>query len=134
MHRTVSNAQTGENSTAPAVGVVRRQRHSLNRGASTSTVPNRVCSRRVRRSLSGCSIPQSGQTRWWTAYAATWLHSMPACSSDSTKPISASVLTTPSRLNVASSAVFTFPALVLASNRAVHCITPSAFMVRHQPA
>ena len=65
---------------------------------------------------------------------------MPACSSDnsvlvsdSTKPISVSVLTTPGRLNVTSSVMFTAPALVLASSRTAHCITPAALTIRHQP-
>jgi len=44
--------------------------------------------------------------------------------SDNTKPTSASVLTTPGRLNVTSSVVVTSPALVLASSRTVHCIKP----------
>ena len=34
----------------------------LYRGASTSTVPNRVCSRRCRRSFTGWKVRQSGQT------------------------------------------------------------------------
>jgi len=62
VQRAVNSVQTGETGTS-ARGVVKRQRHSLNRGASTSTVPNSVCSRRVRRSLSGCSTPHAGQTR-----------------------------------------------------------------------
>ncbi len=62
VQRAVNSAQTGETVTS-ARGVVRRQRHTLNRGASTSTVPNSVCSRRVRRSLSGCNTPQAVQAR-----------------------------------------------------------------------
>ncbi len=61
-----------------------------------------------------------------------WPYSMLACSlarsvlvSDSTKPTSASVLTTAGRLNVTSSVVIS-PALVLASDRTVHCITLAA--------
>ena len=139
VQRTVSNAPTGETVTS-AKGVARRQPHTLNRGASTSTVPNRVCSRRVRRSFSGCNTPQAVQARWWAAYSATCPHSMLACSlagsallSASIKPISASVPTTPGRLNVASSVVVTSPALVLASSRTVHCITPAVLVVRRQP-
>ena len=52
VQRAVSSAQTGE-TVASARGAGWQQRQTLNRGASTSTVPNRVCSRRVRRSLSG---------------------------------------------------------------------------------
>jgi hypothetical protein len=52
--------------------------------------------------------------------------------SASIRPISASVLTTPGRLNVTSSVV-TSPALVIVSNRTVHCITPAALVVRRQP-
>ncbi len=63
MHRAVSYPQIGENSTARVRGAARRQRHTVNRGASTSTVPNRVCSRRVRRSLSGRNTPQAVQAR-----------------------------------------------------------------------
>ena len=129
VQRAVNSAQTGENSTVPAMGVVRRQRHTLNRGASSSTVPNRVCSRRVRRPLSGRSARHSGQTRWWAAYSATWPNSMLACSlaksalvSDNTRPTSASVLTITGRLNVTSSVVVTSPWLVFASSRTVHCI------------
>jgi len=53
--------------------------------------------------------------------------------SASTRPISASVPTTPGRLNLTSSVVFTSPALVRASSRTVHCITPAALVVRRQP-
>jgi len=143
VQRAVSSAQTGKtvaSAMSMSMGWRQRQRHSLNRGASTSTVPNSVCSRRVRRSLSGCRTPHAAQTRWWAACSATWPHSMLACSlassalvSDSTKPISASVLTTPGRLNPTSSVVVTSPALVLASSCTVHCITPAALMVRRQP-
>ena len=63
VHRAVSNAQTGENSTVPAMGTGWQQRQVLNRSASISTVPNNVCSRRVRRSLSGCGTPHAAQTR-----------------------------------------------------------------------
>jgi len=49
------------------------------------------------------------------------------------RPISASVLTITGRLIVTSSVVFTSPALVLVSNRTVHCITSAALVVRHQP-
>jgi len=101
VHRAVSSAPTGETVT-PAMGAGWRQRHIWNRGASTSTVPNKVCSRRVRRSLKGCSTPHAAHTRWWAAYAATCPHSMLACSlansalvSDNTRPISASVPTPP---------------------------------------
>ncbi len=52
--------------------------------------------------------------------------------SASNRPTSASVLTTPGRLNVASSVVFTLSWLVLASSRTVHCIKPAP-VVRHQP-
>jgi hypothetical protein len=62
VQRAVSSAQTGENVTA-AVGADGRQRQTRNRGASTSTVPNRVCRRRLRRSLSGCGTRHCGQTR-----------------------------------------------------------------------
>ena len=65
VQRAVSSAQTGENSNVSAMGAGWRQRQTLNRGASTSTVPNSVCSRRMRRSLSGCSAPQAAQARWW---------------------------------------------------------------------
>jgi hypothetical protein len=138
VQRALNSAQTGE-TVAPVIGTGWRQRQALNRGASTSTVPNRVCSRRVRRSLSGCSAPHSTQARWWAAYAATWPHSTLACSlansalvSDNIRPTSASVLTTAGRLNVTSSVVVTSPWLVLASSRTVHCITPVP-VVRHQP-
>jgi len=47
--------------------------------------------------------------------------------SDNTRPTSAGVPIIAGRLNVASS-----PALVLASSRTVHCITPAALVVRHQ--
>jgi hypothetical protein len=70
VQRAVRSAQIGE-TVIPATGIVKRQRQTLNRGASTSTVPNRVCSRRVRRSLSGRSIPHAAQTRWWAACSAT---------------------------------------------------------------
>ena len=50
----------------------------------------------------------------------------------STRPISASVLTTPGRLSVTSSVVFTSPWLVFASSRTVHCIQPAP-VVRRQP-
>jgi len=63
VQRAVSSTQTGDTVAASAMGAGWRQRHNLNRGASISTVPNRVCSRRVRRSLSGCSTPHAGQTR-----------------------------------------------------------------------
>src|SRR3712207_3735750 len=56
-----------------AVGANGRQRQTRNRGASTSTVPNKVCSRRARRFLSGCGTRHCGQTRWQAAYSATWL-------------------------------------------------------------
>ena len=46
VQRAVSSAQTGEN--VAARGPTGRQRQTRNRGSSTSTVPNRVCSRRVR--------------------------------------------------------------------------------------
>ncbi len=140
VQRAVSSAQTGENVTASAMGAGWRQRHSLNCGASTSTVPNSVCSRRVRWSLSGCSAPHPGQARRWAACSATWPHSMLACSlasrdlaSASTRPTSASVPTIAARLNVTSSVAFSSPALVIASSRTVHCITPAALVVRHQP-
>ncbi len=48
--------------------------------------------------------------------------------SDNTRPTSASVLTTPGRLTVASCVVVTSPWLVLASSRTVHCITPAVLM------
>jgi hypothetical protein len=51
----------------------------------------------------------------------------------SKRPISACVLTVPGRLNVTNSVVFASPALVVASSRTVHCITPAALVVRHQP-
>ncbi len=51
----------------------------------------------------------------------------------STRPISASVLTTAGQPNVTSSVVFTSPALVVISSRTVHCITPAALVLRHQP-
>jgi hypothetical protein len=70
VQRAVSNAQTGAKA-ASAMGVVRRQRHALNRGASTSTMPNRVCSRRVRRSLRDRRTPHPGQTWERAAYSAT---------------------------------------------------------------
>ena len=70
VHRAVSSAQTGETVTS-VMGTGWRQRHILNRGASTSTVPNNVCSRRVRLSLSGYSTPHSWQTRQRAAYSAT---------------------------------------------------------------
>jgi hypothetical protein len=140
VQRAVSSVQTGENVLASIMGANGRQRHTLNRGASTSTVPNRVCSRRVRRSLRGCSIPHAAQARWWAAYSATWPHSMLACSfasstlvSSSMRPISANVLTNAGRPNVTNSVVFTLPALVIVSSRTVHCITPVALMLRHQP-
>ena len=62
VHRAVSNARTG-GTVASAKGTGWRRRQTLNRGASTSTVPNTVCSRRVRRSLSGCSTPHAAQAR-----------------------------------------------------------------------
>ena len=40
---------------------------------------------------------------------------------------------TAGRLNVTNFAVFTSPALVVASSRTVHCITPAALVVTHQP-
>ena len=70
VQRAVSSSETGENATS-TLGADRRQRQTRNRGASISTVPNRVCSLRVRRSLRGWSIPQSGQTRRWAAYSAS---------------------------------------------------------------
>ncbi len=75
-----NSAQTGETVRASSWVAEGRQRHILNRGASISTVPNRVCSRRVRRSLSGCNTLHAAQARWWAAYATTWPHSMLACS------------------------------------------------------
>ena len=63
VRRAVSSVQTGETVLASAMGADGRQRHIWNPGASSSTVPNSVCSRRVRRSLSGCSAPHAGQTR-----------------------------------------------------------------------
>ncbi|MGI4943264.1 MAG: hypothetical protein ACRYHQ_22335 [Janthinobacterium lividum] len=141
VQRAVSSAQTGDTVLASNMGADGRQRQTLNRGASTSTVPNSVCSRRVRRSLSGCSIPHAAQARWWAAYAATCVHSMPACSlansvlvPASTRPTFASVLTTAGRLIVTSSVVVTSPALVLVSSRTVHCIEPAALVVRRQPS
>jgi len=71
VHRVVNSAQTGENVLASTMGADGPQRHTLNRGASTSTVPNSVCSQRGRRSLSGCSTPHCRQTRQWAAYSAT---------------------------------------------------------------
>jgi len=53
--------------------------------------------------------------------------------SDNIRPTSASVLIIAGRLSVTSSVVVTSPALVLASSRTVHCITPAALMVKHQP-
>ncbi len=87
VQRAVNSAQTGE-IVIPVMGTGWRQRQALNRGASTSTVPNKVCSRRVRRSLSGCSAPHSTQARWWAAYSATLPHSMLACSLTSSALVS----------------------------------------------
>ena len=50
VHRAVSSSEAGENATS-TVGASRRQRQTLNRGASTAAVPNRVCSLRVLRHL-----------------------------------------------------------------------------------
>jgi len=82
------SAQTGENSTPPALGVVRRQRHTLNRGASTSTVANRVCSRRVRLVLERLQRPA-----FWAGpvmgHSAIWPHGMLASFSRALTEISA---------------------------------------------
>jgi len=50
------------------------------------------------------------------------------------RPTSASVLITAGRLIVTNSVVVTSPALVVISSRTVHCITPAALVVRHQPS
>src|SRR3954447_7794116 len=138
VQRALSSSQTGENVT-PAMDADGRHRQTPNRGASTSTVPNKVCSRRLRRSLRGRSTWHSGQTRRQVACSATWLHTMLSCSlassalaSDSARPTSTNVSATAGRLIVTNSVVSTSPRLVLASSRTVHCITP-ALVVRHQP-
>jgi hypothetical protein len=70
VQRPGSNSLTGEKVASSTQGG-RRQRQILYRGASTSTVPNRVCSRRCRRSFTGCEVRQSGQTLRQHRYSAT---------------------------------------------------------------
>ena len=138
VQRAVNSVPTGESVTA-AVGANGRQRQTRNRGASTSTVPNRDCSRRPRRSLRGCGTRHCGQIRWHATYSATWLCTMITCSlartafaSTSARPRSARVPSTTGRSIVTSSVVSTSPWPVLASSRTVHRITP-ALVVRPQP-
>ena len=100
----------------PRPGRDGRQRQTRNRGASTSTVPNRVCRRRVRRSLRGWGTPHSRADPVAGGVSASWLRTMLACSlarsalaSDSARPISASVPATAGRLKVTNSVVSTSP-------------------------
>jgi hypothetical protein len=78
VQRPGSNSLTGEKVASSTQGG-RRQRQILYRGASTSTVPNRVCSRRCRRSFTGCEVRQSGQTLRQHRYSATCPRTIASC-------------------------------------------------------
>ena len=75
VQRTGSNSLTGEKVASSTQGGM-RQRQILYRGASTSTVPNRVCSRR---SFTGWKVRQSGQTLRQCRYSATCPRTIASC-------------------------------------------------------
>ena len=128
VQRPGSNSLTGEKVASSTQGG-RRQRQILYRGASTSTVPNRVCSRRCRRSFTGWKVRQSGQTLRQCRYSASCPRTMASCNLASSdfaspreSPTSSAVAANTGRVMLT---VSTSPQPVFASSRIVHSMSGS---------